>query len=123
MTPLLALPLVLTLANPSFDAAFCKMLTNSAVKVNAEKGSMVDSITRNEGMEVSCDKKSVAFKKSLTVNASQMNDGWQARTDKRHNEGLCKLEDWAFAIKTGWTVSMPLTTRDGKTFTLTAKCD
>ncbi len=124
MTPLLALPLVMTLAaNPQFDAAFCKMLTESAVKVNDAKGSMVDSATRNEGMEVSCDKKSVAFKKSLTVNVSQLHDGWLARTEKRWNEALCNLEDWAFAIKTGWTVSMPFTAPDEEPFTLTAKCD
>ncbi len=124
MTPLLALPLVITLAaNPQFDAGFCKMLTNNVAKVNAAKGSMVDSITRNEGIELSCDKKSVAFKKSLTVNASQLPEGWLASADERHNKGLCVLEDWKFAIKTGWTISMPITTRDGQNFTLTAKCD
>ena len=123
MTPLLALPLVMTLANPSFDAAFCKMLTDSAVKVNSEKGSMVDSITRNDGMVVSCNTKSVEFKKSLTVNASQLKDGWQAFHEKRRNEALCKLEDLAFAVNTGWSVAMPSTTLDGKTFTLIAKCD
>jgi hypothetical protein len=123
MTTLLALPLLMTLANPQFDAAFCKMLTDGAVKVNAEKGSMVDLVTRNEGVIVSCNTKSVEFKKSLTVNASELKDGWQAFHEKRHNEGLCKLEDWAFAVKTGWSVSMPFTTLDGKTFTLIAKCD
>jgi len=106
MTLLLALPVLMTtlVGNPQFDAAFCKMLTVSAVKTNAEKGSMVDSVTRNEGMEVSCDKKSVAFKKSLTVHASQLEAGWLANAEKRHDEGMCSIEDWAYAVKTGWSI-------------------
>ncbi len=121
----LALPVLLVVATPSLafdDAAFCKMLTENLADANATKGTVVDSITREDGMELSCDQKSVAYKRIITIDAAQMKPGWQAYEQKRYRAAMCRLEPWASAIVSGWTVSMPVTTRDGQRFILTAKC-
>ncbi len=121
----LALPVLLVAATPSFafdDAAFCKMLTESLAEANATKGTVLDLITREDGMALSCDQKSVAYKRVITIGAAQMKPGWQAYEQQRYRKAMCKLEPWSSAIVSGWSVSMPVTTRDGQRFILTAKC-
>ena len=125
MKPLMyALPLLLVIATPCFslsEAEFCALLSDFAIKQNVAKGEMIDAITRNEGMSVSCDTKIVDFKKSAALTSPELylrRSGIQ----KQWNQHYCTNKEWTPIFAAGWSASTTIAALDGKSLTVTAEC-
>jgi hypothetical protein len=121
---LLALPLVLPMsaAETQFnDKAFCDVIKQFAEKANKDTGSMLDPVTRSDGMAVMCETKIVDFKKFLIVDDSNLRDGWLQK-QQQWNDIYCKDNGWSKAIANGWTVTQTLTSVNGKRYSIKAEC-
>ena len=74
-------------------------------------GTWIDRTTRNDGIEVFCDRKIVHFKRTSTARSLQ--DSWKdARTDEWRS-AYCTSATWREAIQNGWLVSATVTTASG----------
>jgi len=65
---------------------FCVALEQFADKANKDAGSMLDTITRNDGMSVLRETKIIDFKKLLNIDPSALRDGWQQRKQQQWND-------------------------------------
>ncbi|SRR6266404_6924656 len=116
--------LLITSAKAQFaDKEFCDPMRQFADKANKDAGSMLDSITRNDGMAVLCSSKIVDFKKFLNVDDSSFRDGWVQRKQQQWNEIYCKDNYWLKAIAAGWTVAQTMTFVNGKRYWMKAECN
>ena len=123
MTPwMYALPLLLVVPSPAFsESEFCEMLSGFAVTLNAANGAMIDAITRNEGMAVSCDRKNIDFKKSVALTSSELY-ARRSGIEKKWNQHYCTNKEWAPVFAAGWSASTTITALDGKSLKVTATC-
>ncbi len=96
------------------DAQFCvavKELIRSAV---GDVGTWTDRLTRNDGVEIGCDRKVVHFKRHYSAPASALGAGWRERQAELWEGTYCKRSIWREAIENGWVVSATLTTVTGE---------
>jgi hypothetical protein len=125
---LVTVPLAITLALNALNASafdhqsFCKNLREFAVTSNQDAGSMLDAVTRHDGMAVLCNAKIVDFKKFILVNVSEFRDGWRERKQFQWNNTYCTNEAFRPAIDAGWTIASTVTFKDGSRYFLKAVC-
>ena len=105
------------------DAAFCRQLSDYAIKANREKTHAPDALTTNGAMLVDCDRKIVEFKKSVALSYSELDATWQARRQREWNSAYCRTAEWAPIFVSGWKVSMTVRTFDGRRVTFFAECE
>jgi hypothetical protein len=82
---------------------------------------MVDTITRDEGVSVSCVRKAIDFRKSVALSAPELDPQWKTLTQNQLRE-LYGRDGGVPVISEGWVVSTTVTTFDGKSFTMFADC-
>jgi hypothetical protein len=104
------------------DEDSCVALKRFADKANKDAGSMLDRVTRNDGMSVLCETKIIDFNKFLNIDPSALRDGWQERKQQQWNDIYCHDEYWSKAISAGWTVAQTMTFANGKRYWMTAEC-
>jgi hypothetical protein len=104
------------------DGQFCDWMKEIAAKSNKDAGAKVDAMTTNLGMAVLCNMKVIDFKKRLDVPMSNLAAGWEERKQSQWNEIYCNNIAFAQAIAAGWTISLTLTSVDGKRHYMEAKC-
>jgi uncharacterized protein with NRDE domain len=103
----------LTSAHAFEDSQFClaiREMTRSA----ADVGTWQDRVTRNDGIEISCERKLVHFKRYYNVSAGALQGPWKERKAQEWEGTTCNRSLWREAIDNGWIISATLTTVTGE---------
>jgi hypothetical protein len=96
------------------DAQFCVAAKEFVRSVTGDVGTWTDRFTRNDGVEVGCDQKTVHFKRFYKAPASALRDGWQDRQARAWESAYCTRSIWREAAGNGWVVSATVTTATGE---------
>lgn len=104
------------------DDAFCAASKQAAANLKADGPKWVDQITRQDGMNVDCDGKSLEFKKYVKLNAADMQHGWEDQMQQAWDSMYCQDPSMALAISHGWTINVTVSMADGATLPVTVHC-
>jgi hypothetical protein len=96
------------------DAQFCVAVKELIRSTVGDVGTWTDRLTRNDGVEIGCERKVVHFKRHYNAPASALKDGWRERQAELWEGATCKRSIWREAIDNGWVVSATLTTVVGE---------
>ena len=105
------------------DREFCVVAQQLAIAMQGDVGVWIDRTTRNAGMEVSCDKRSVAFTRFTYARSASMDQAWKATKAADWNAVHCASPIWNEAIRAGWKIILSQASADGGRVTITAECD
>ena len=117
--------IALASANPSRsfdDKQFCQAMTEIGRAGNADAGTWIDRYTRNDGIEVLCNFRTVHFKKFLKASSTILREGWQEGKKQDWNSIHCNNPIWREAIDHGWIISMTMTTATEERVWFAATC-
>ena len=104
------------------DKEFCVSAQQLAIAAEKDVGVWIDRVTRNAGMAVSCDRKTVEFTRFTYAPSASMNDAWKASKAADWNAVHCNSRIWNEAIANGWKIVLSQTSADGGQVTITAQC-
>jgi hypothetical protein len=104
------------------EAAFCAEMKQAAERRRADIGTMLDQVTRMDGIAVLCGMRIVTFYKFLNIGPNALRDGWKERKQKQWDAIYCTNAAWLDAIRSGWTVSAVETFVEGTRIYIDAKC-
>ena len=94
----------LTSAHAFEDSQFClaiREMTRSA----ADVGTWHDRVTRNDGIEISCERKLVHFKRHYSVSAGALQGPWKERKAREWEGTTCNRSLWRGGSGNGWGIS------------------
>jgi hypothetical protein len=95
------------------DAEFCVAAKEFVRSAAGDVGTWTDRFTRNDGVEIGCDLKTVHFKRFYNAPASAITDAWREREAETWESAYCRRPQWSDAIGNGWVVSATVTTSAG----------
>jgi len=95
------------------DQQFC-LAVKEIMRSSGEVGTWADRFTRNDGVEVICDRKLVHFKRYYGAPASAVTDTWRDRKAEEWESGYCKRSLWKEAVENGWIISSTIATITGE---------
>jgi hypothetical protein len=99
----------------AFDSTqFCLAVRETTRYAEGDVGTWTDRVTRNDGVEVACDRKLVHFKRYYSAPASALRDAWKERKAQEWENAYCKRPIWREAVDNGWIVSSTVTTVTGE---------
>jgi hypothetical protein len=104
------------------ETEFCATLKHYAEKSRADIGTMLDGVTRFDGMAVLCGLRRVVYYHFLTIAPIALRDGWKERKQKQWNEIYCQTPVFLEAIEAGWVIMDTITLVDGTRIYLETKC-
>jgi hypothetical protein len=96
------------------DEQFCVAVKEFVRSATGDVGTWTDRVTRNDGVEIGCDRKVVHFKRYYSAPASALKEGWRERQAETWESATCKSSLWREATENGWVVSATLTTVTGE---------
>jgi hypothetical protein len=96
------------------DAQFCVAAKEYIRSATGDVGTWTDRVTRNDGVEIGCDKKVVHFKRYYGAPASALREGWRERQAQTWESAYCRRSIWGEAVDNGWVVSATVTTVTGE---------
>jgi hypothetical protein len=96
------------------DAQFCVAVREFIRSAIGDVGTWTDRVTRNDGVEIGCERRVVHFKRHYGAPASALREGWRERQAARWESATCRRSIWREAIDNGWVVSVTLTTVTGE---------
>jgi hypothetical protein len=96
------------------DDQFCVAAKEFVRSVAGDVGTWTDRLTRNDGVEIGCDLKTVHFKRFYKASASTLREGWQERQAEAWESGYCTRSIWREAVGNGWVISATVTTATGE---------
>jgi hypothetical protein len=99
----------------AFDnTQFCQAMTLFARTTARDTGTWLNRTTRNDGVELFCDRKLVHFKRYANTPGSGLREAWrEARTDEWRSS-TCSNSTWREAVENGWLISTTITTVTGE---------
>ena len=100
-------------SNAFDDEQFCVAAKEFIRSVAGDVGTWSDRFTRNDGVEIGCDLKTVHFKRFYKAPASALREGWLERQAEAWESGTCTRSIWREAVGNGWVVSATVTTAAG----------
>jgi hypothetical protein len=104
------------------DADFCVAAKQLAVAADGDVGVWVDRKTRNAGMDVSCDRKTIVFRRFTYTPTAAMDGAWKARKEAEWNGRQCTSRLWTQAVRNEWKIVLSVTAFDGGNVSLNATC-
>jgi hypothetical protein len=104
------------------DGDFCVAAKQLAIAADKDVGIWVDRVTRSAGIVVSCDKKTIEFRRFTYTPTTAMDGAWKERKAAEWNGTHCASRLWAQAIRNEWKVALSLTAADGGQLLLNAQC-
>ena len=104
------------------DKQFCVSTQQLAIAAEKDVGVWIDRVTRNAGMAVSCDRKTVEFTRFTYAPSSSMNEAWRQSKAADWNAVHCNSAIWREAIANGWKIVLSQTSADGGQVVITAHC-
>ena len=107
-----ALALAARPASAFDDEQFCIAAREMLRAVASDAGTWADRLTRNDGVAIGCDLKTVHFKR-FHNSRSAPDEAWMARQAAIWESGYCNRSLWRDAVANGWVVSATVTTAAG----------
>ena len=104
------------------DRAFCVAAQQFAFAADKDIDLWIDRTTRNGGMAVSCDAKSVEFRRFSYASSGTLNTAWKERETQVFNSTHCNNPIWKDAIANGWQIRLTVTATDGARVSVDAQC-
>jgi hypothetical protein len=107
----------LTASGPSLafdDQQFCVAAKELVRAIAGDVGTWTDRFTRNDGVEVGCDLKTVHFKRYSKAPASSLSEAWKEQQAEAWESAYCTRSIWREAVENGWVVSATVTTVTGE---------
>ena len=101
---------------------FCVAAQQIAIAAEKDVGLWIDRVTRNAGIEVSCERRSVQFQRFTYAPLASMNEASRARNAAEWNATHCNNPIWADAIHNGWKIALVVKSADGRQVTLSTQC-
>jgi hypothetical protein len=118
-----AMPLTVPGPATAFDdKAYCVAVRQLALAAETDVGVWVDKSTRNAGMQVSCDRKTVEFRRFTYAPSAAMDQTWRARKAVDWAAAHCANPVWSDALHNGWKVVLSVTSADGGHVAINAQC-
>jgi hypothetical protein len=109
----LLVPAVACAPAAAFDHnQFCQAASQFARASRINTGTWIDRTTRNDGIDVFCDRKIVHFTRYSS--ARSISDAWKQGRTEEWSGATCQSEMWREAIDNGWLVSATVTTASGE---------
>ena len=97
------------------DGEFCIAAKEFVRSAAGDVGTWTDRFTRNDGVDIGCDLKTVHFKRYYKAPASALRDGiWKERQAETWESATCNRSMWRDAVGNGWVVSATVTTATGE---------
>jgi len=121
-----AIAATLAAAQPALafdDKDFCSAARQFAAAVERDVGVWIDRATRNGGMGVFCERKSVEFWHFTYAASASMDEAWRRRKSSDWNAKQCASPTWGDAIRHGWKVDLVVTSADRRQVAFTARCE
>lgn len=118
-----ALAVSCTVALAFDDAKFCVEMKQAAERSRSDIGTMLDLVTRMDGIGVLCGTRTITFYKFINVAPSAFRDGWKERKQKQWDAIYCADPAWRQAVKAGWAISSTVTFVEGTRIYLEAQCE
>ena len=98
----------------AFDSVqFCQAVTQIARAATGDVGTWVDRSTRNDGVEIVCDRKLVHFKRTSNAPAGTLRGNWKDAKTQEWQGAYCASPIWREAVENGWLISATVTTTTG----------
>ena len=104
------------------DKEFCVSAQQLAIAAEKDVGVWIDRLTRNAGMVVACDRKTIQFTRFTYAPSASMDDAWKASKAADWNAVHCSSRIWNEAIANGWKIVLSQTAADGGQVRITAEC-
>ena len=99
----------------AFDnTQFCqaaRQLTRAEVR---DVGTWINRTTRNDGVELFCDRKIVHFKRYASTPGSGLRDAWRDSKTEEWRSIKCANAMWQEAVENGWLIAATVTTVTGE---------
>jgi hypothetical protein len=99
----------------AFDnTQFCqaaRQLTRAEVR---DVGTWINRTTRNDGVELFCDRKIVHFKRYASTPGSGLREAWRDTKTEEWRSIKCANAMWREAVENGWLVAATVTTVTGE---------
>jgi hypothetical protein len=96
---------------------FCKAMSEISRLGNANAGTWLDRHTRDDGIEVICNIRTVNYKRFI------QGADWRTRKQKEWNSTACSSPLLRDAIENGWIITTTLTLASGERDLLIATCN
>ena len=96
------------------DSQFCLAVREIIRSARTDVGTWADRFTRNDGVEIICERKLVHFRRYYGAPASALREAWKERKAEEWESGYCKRPMWSEAVENGWTISATVTTITGE---------
>ncbi len=104
-----------TTPSRAFDnAQFCQALGQFTRAVTRDIGNWINRTTRNDGVEVFCDRKLVHFKRYASTPGSGLREAWRESKTEEWRSITCTNAMWREAVDNGWIISETVTTKTGE---------
>jgi hypothetical protein len=104
------------------DREFCVVAQQFAIAAEKDVGVWIDRTTRNAGMRVVCDQRTVEFTRFTYAPAAAMDEAWKGRKSDDWNATHCASRVWSEAIRNGWKIVLSQNSADGGRVLITAAC-
>jgi hypothetical protein len=104
------------------DSEFCVAAQQFTVAENKDVGLWIDRTTRNAGMTVTCETRTVEFKRFTYALSSSMSSAWKEHKAAEWNARHCNNPIWSAAIRSGWKILLTTTSIDRKSASIIAEC-
>jgi hypothetical protein len=99
----------------AFDnTQFCQAVTQLVQAAAGDVGTWVDRSTRNDGVEIICNRKLVHFKRFIRAPAPTTSGDWKEAKTEEWRSAYCASTLWREAIENGWLISATVTTSSGQ---------
>ncbi len=99
----------------AFDnTQFCQAVNQLARAAAGDVGTWVDRSTRNDGVEIVCDRKLVHFKRTSSAPAGTLRGNWREAKTQEWRGAYCANPIWREAVDNGWLISATVTTTTGE---------
>lgn len=99
----------------AFDnTQFCLAVREITRYAQGDVGNWTDRVTRNDGVEVACERKVVHFKRYFKAPSASQGAAWKETRAQDWESTYCQRSIWRQAVDNGWIVSATVTTSSGE---------
>jgi hypothetical protein len=99
----------------AFDnTQFCQAVGQLSRAAKRDIGTWINRTTRNDGVELFCDRKLVHFKRYASTPGSGLREAWKEARTEEWRSTTCINPIWREAVDNGWIISTTVTTATGE---------
>jgi hypothetical protein len=101
---------------------FCRAMTETARINKADVGRWIDRNTRDDGIDVLCDIRTMNHKRFVRFGSGSEGAAWKQRKEKEWNSIACNSEILREAVEAGWLIASTITAASGERIVVVATC-